>query len=212
MNTLIVPALTLMLLPGVAQAQRPVGTSGTSPTPSTSAPAPRPAPITAAATTADYRLVAGDKLRIEVYKDTQLSQSLQIRPDGKITLPLVGDVAAAGRTSVELRDAIAASLEEYIAKPVVTVIVTEATPQVVYVTGEVLKPGALPLTNGQMSIIQAIAMAGGFTDFANKKDIRVLRKGASGMQTLRFNYKEAIDDENRREPLPLLPGDTVIVK
>jgi polysaccharide export outer membrane protein len=160
----------------------------------------------------EYRLGPGDKLRIEVYKDTQLSQSLQVRPDGKITLPLVGDIPAAGRTSIELRNAIAGALEEYIAKPVVTVIVTETTPQVVYITGEVNKPGALPVANGQMSIIQAIAMAGGFTDFANKKDIRVLRKGASGMQTLRFNYKEAIEDENRREPLPLLPGDTVIVK
>ena len=207
MKTLIVTALTFALLPAAARAQSPVGTSGTSASPSRPAPA-----ATNASTAADYRLAAGDKLRIEVYKDTQLSQSLQVRPDGKITLPLVGDIAAAGRTSVELRDAIARELEEYIAKPVVTVIVTEATPQVVYVTGEVLKPGALPLTNGQMSIIQAIAMAGGFTDFANKKDIRVLRKGASGMQTLRFNYKEAIDDENRREPLPLLPGDTVIVK
>ena len=212
MNTLIVTALTFALLPGVAQAQRPVGTSGTSATPSTSAPAPRPAPIVAAATTADYRLVAGDKLRIEVYKDAQLSQSLQIRPDGKVTLPLVGDIAAAGRTAVELRDAIATSLEEYIAKPVVTVIVTETTPQVVYVTGEVNKPGALPVANGQMSIIQAIAMAGGFTDFANKKDIQVLRKGAAGMQRLRFNYKDALSDDNRREPLPLLPGDTVIVR
>jgi len=210
MKTLIVTALTFALLPGVARAQGPVGTSGASA--STSRSAPAPAPTRPASTATDYRLAAGDKLRIEVYKDTQLSQSLQVRPDGKITLPLVGDVAAAGRTSVELRDAIAGALEEYIAKPVVTVIVTETTPQVVYVTGEVNKPGALALANGQMSIIQAIAMAGGFTDFANKKDILVMRKNATGMQTLRFNYKEAIDDESRREPLALLPGDTVIVK
>jgi len=210
MKTLIVTALTFALLPGVAGAQGPVGTSGASA--STSRSAPAPAPTRPASTATDYRLAAGDKLRIEVYKDTQLSQSLQVRPDGKITLPLVGDVAAAGRTSVELRDAIAGALEEYIAKPVVTVIVTETTPQVVYVTGEVNKPGALALANGQMSIIQAIAMAGGFTDFANKKDILVMRKNATGMQTLRFNYKEAIDDESRREPLALLPGDTVIVK
>ena len=96
---------------------------------------------------ADYRLAAGDKLRIEVYKDAQLSQSLQVRPDGKITLPLVGDVAAAGRTPIELRDAISAALKEYITNPVVTVIVVETRPpQVVYVTGEVNKPGALTLT------------------------------------------------------------------
>jgi polysaccharide export outer membrane protein len=167
---------------------------------------------TSGSASADYRLVAGDKLRIEVYKDAQLSQSLQIRPDGKVTLPLVGDVAAAGRTSMELREAISESLKEYITNPVVTVIVTETTPQLVYIQGEVNKPGALTLVNGRMSILQALAMAGGFTDFANKKDIRVIRKAATGMQTLKFNYKDAIDDESRREPLQLLPGDTVIVK
>lgn len=192
-----------------AQSQKPtsspVGTSGSS-----SAAAPRAGSGPAST---DYRLVAGDKLKIEVYKDPQLSQPLQVRPDGKITLPLLGDVPAAGRTALELRDELATSLKEYITNPVVTVIVTETTPQVVYVTGEVNKPGALALTTGQMSIIQAIAMAGGFTDFANKKDVRVLRKGSTGiMQTLRFNYKDAIDDESRREPLQLLPGDTVIVK
>ena len=201
MKTLTSTVLTFALLAGTAQAQSAVGTSGT-----TAAPA-RPA-----ATAVDYRLAAGDKLRIEVYKDTQLSQSLQVRPDGKITLPLVGDVAAAGRTSAELRDALVTALEEYIAKPVVTVIVTETIPQVVYVTGEVNKPGALTLVNGPISIIQAIAMAGGFTDFANRKDVRVQRKGPTGMQTLKFNYKEALEDDNRREPLALQPGDTVIVK
>ncbi len=158
----------------------------------------------------DYRLVPGDKLRVDVYKDQQLSQALQIRPDGKITLPLAGDIVAAGRTANELRDAISAALKDYITNPVVTVMVVETVPQVVYVMGEVQKPGTLPLINGRLSIVQALAMAGGFTDFANRKDIRVLRKGPTGMQTLRFNYKESIDDG--REPMQLQPGDTVIVR
>jgi polysaccharide export outer membrane protein len=200
MKTATLTALSLLVLLGTASAQTPVGTSGTS----------APAAKASASTANDYRLAAGDKLRIEVYKDAQLSQSLQVRPDGKITLPLVGDVAAAGRTSVELRDAIGAALKDYITDPVVTVIVVEATPQVVYVTGEVNKPGALALT-GRMSVLQALAMAGGFTDFANRKDIRILRKGTVGMQTLKFNYKDALDDD-RHEPLQLQPGDTVIVK
>jgi polysaccharide biosynthesis/export protein len=208
-------ALTLTALLGSAQAQTatrptPVGTSGTSTTAGTTAATP-PAP-SVASTAADYRLAAGDKLRIEVYKDAQLSQSLQVRPDGKITLPLVGDVVAAGHTSMELRDSISGSLKEYISNPVVTVIVVETTPQVVYVTGEVTHPGALPLTTGRMSILQALAMAGGFTDFANRKDITILRKTASGMEKLKFNYKDALDDDNRREPLQLQPGDTVVVK
>jgi polysaccharide export outer membrane protein len=165
-----------------------------------------------ARTANDYRLAAGDKLRIEVYKDAQLSQSLQIRPDGKVTLPLVGDVTAAGRTSVELRDAIGAALTEYIEKPVVTVIVVETSPQVVYVTGEVNKPGPVALTAGHMSILQALSVAGGFTDFAHKKDILILRKGTSGQQTLKFNYKDALDEGNKKEPLQLQPGDTIVVR
>jgi polysaccharide biosynthesis/export protein len=192
----------------------PVSTAATDPKPAPATRTPAPAGVGMSGTSSpnDYRLATGDKLRIEVYKDSQLSQSLQIRPDGKITLPLVGDVLAAGRTSVELRDAIGDALKEYITSPVVTVIVVEATPQVVYVTGEVNKPGTVPLANGRMSVLQALAVAGGFTDFANKKDIRILRKGPSGMQTLRFNYKDALDGENTREPLQLQPGDTVVVK
>jgi len=207
MKTATPIAFALLLAAGPAQAQTPVGTSGAAPVPASTSPRTAPA-----ATTPDYRLVSGDKLRIEVYKDAQLSQALQIRPDGKITLPLVGDIPAAGRTSVELRDAISKSLQEYMTDPTVTVIVTETTPQVIYVTGEVSKPGAFSLVNGQMSIIQAIALAGGLTEFANKKDIRVLRKSSTGVETLRFNYKEVLDDETRREPLQLHSGDTVIVK
>ena len=170
---------------------------------SSGAPAPRGADVST-----DYRLVAGDKLRIEVYKDAQLSQSLQVRPDGKITLPLVGDVPAAGRTSTELRDAIAGSLKEYIANPVVTVIVVETVPPVIYVMGEVNSPGAQPLT-GQISVLQALSAAGGFKDFAKTKDIRIQRRTASGLTTLRFNYKDAINGQSK--PIYLQPGDTIIV-
>jgi len=162
----------------------------------------------AAATAADYRLVPGDKLRIEVYKDQQLSQSLQVRPDGKITLPLVGDLAAAGHTSNELRDSIATSLKDYITNPVVTVIVVETVPPVYYVVGEVNSPGPQPLT-GQISVLQALSAAGGFRDFAKTKDIRIQRKTPTGMTTLRFNYKDAINGEQK--PIFLQPGDTIIV-
>jgi polysaccharide export outer membrane protein len=168
-----------------------VGTSGTS------------------TTSTDYRLVAGDKLRIEVYKDDKLSQSLQVRPDGKITLPLVGDIAAAGRTSSELRDAIATSLKEYNTNPVVTVIVVETVPPLIYVIGEVNNGGPQPL-KGDMTVLQALAAAGGFKDFANTKNIRVLRKGPAGVQTtMSFNYKDAI--RGATKPIVLQPGDTIIV-
>jgi polysaccharide biosynthesis/export protein len=156
----------------------------------------------------EYRLGPGDKLRIEVYKDTQLSQSVQIRPDGKITLPLVGDVEASGRTPIELRDTIAKSLKEYITSPTVTVIVVEALASQVYVMGEVSHPGPMPM-HGPTTILQALAMAGGFKEFANTKDVRVLRPTATGTQTLRFNYKDAINGDIK--PFYLRSGDTVIV-
>ena len=195
MKTATLTALSLPALP--RRPARPIARPGTARPRDPARPA-APSGADRPPRRADYRLVAGDKLRIEVYKDAQLSQSLQIRPDGKITLPLVGDVAAAGRTPIELRDAIAGSLKEYITNPVVTVIVVEATPAAgVYVTGEVNKPGALTLTSGPMSVLQALAMAGGFTDFANKKDIRILRKGRTGMQTLKFNYKDALDEDKK---------------
>jgi polysaccharide export outer membrane protein len=188
-----------------AQTQKPAA-AATSPAPvgTIGSAASRPA----ADVSTDYRLVAGDKLRVEVYRDPQLSQDLQVRPDGKITLPLVGDVAAAGRTSTELRETIAASLKEYITNPVVTVIVKETIPPLIYVVGEVNSPGSVPLV-GQMSVLQALSAAGGFKDFAKTKDIRVQRKTATGVTTLRFNYKEAINGHVK--PIYLQPGDTIIV-
>jgi polysaccharide export outer membrane protein len=176
------------------------GTAGTT-TAAHAATAPVP-------TTPDYRLAIGDKLRVEVYKDSQLSQSLQVRPDGRITLPLIGDVRAAGLTPTELRDQIATSLKEYVTNPVVTVIVVETVAPSVFIMGEVNNPGSIPM-NGPMTIMQALAMAGGFKDFANTKNIRVLRKTSRGVQTLPFNYKDAAKGEG--ELVMLAPGDTIIV-
>ena len=102
---------------------------------------------------------------------------MQVRPDGKITLPLIGDIEATGRTPIELRDTIAASLKEYITNPTVTVIVVEALASQVYVMGEVTHPGTMQL-HGPTTILQALAMAGGLKDFANTKDVKVLRPTA----------------------------------
>jgi len=157
----------------------------------------------------DYRLGSGDKLRIEVYKDTQLSQSVQIRPDGKITLPLVGDIEATGKTPLELRDTATKALKEYMTNPVVTVIVVEASAAVAYVVGEVAHPGTINLQGGQITALQAIAMAGGLKDFANAKNIRILRKGPACVQTIAFNYKYAV--KGTGTPIYLRPGDTVVV-
>ncbi len=189
-----------LLSPALAQeARRSVSPTNT--------PSPEASDTTTVAS--DYRMFPGDKLRIEVYKDAQLSQSLQIRPDGKITLPLVGDVAAAGQTPTQLRESLTTSLKEYMTNPVVTVIVVESTPQSVYVMGEVRTSGPIPL-KGPLSIMQAIAMAGGFSEFANKKDIKIQRQTGAAVKTLTFNYKEALD--SNRAPLLLQAGDVVVVK
>jgi polysaccharide biosynthesis/export protein len=162
-----------------------------------------------AGTERDYVIGAGDKLRIEVYKDEQLSQSLQVRPDGKITLPLIGDLEATGLAPIALRDVIAKRLKEFITNPVVTVIVVEASAATAYVVGEVNQPGAVTLQGGQLTVLQALALAGGLKDFANSKNIRILRKSITGTQTIDFNYKEAI--RGMGQPVYLRSGDTVVV-
>jgi polysaccharide export outer membrane protein len=156
-----------------------------------------------------YLIGAGDKLRIEVYKDLQLSQSLQVRPDGKITLPLIGDLDAKGQTPIALRDSIATKLKEYMTNPVVTVIVVEASPATAYVVGEVNRPGAVTMPTGPMTVLQALAMAGGLKDFADSKNIRILRSSTIfGIQTIGFDYKDAI---RGGAAVYLRPGDTVVV-
>jgi polysaccharide export outer membrane protein len=161
---------------------------------------------------ADYHLALGDKLRIEVYRDAQLSQSVQIRPDGKITLPLVGDLEASGHTPIELRDVIARQLKEYMTNPVVTVIVVETKAPVAYVMGEVYRPGAVSLGDEPLTVLQALALAGGLKDFADTKNIHILRRsdkaGKKTEQTISFNYKDALKGST---PVYLSPGDTLVV-
>jgi polysaccharide biosynthesis/export protein len=192
-----------------ASAPAPVGTAGSSPAAVPDLPAAKPgsAPSSAAAG-ADYRLVNGDKLRIEVYREPQLSHSLQIRPDGKISLPLAGDLVAAGQTPAGLRDAITTALKDYVTNPVVTVIVVETEMPTISVMGEVNEPGSVPL-KGRMTVIEALAAAGGFKDFANTKNITIRRPTATGVQRIKFNYKEAVKADS--EPVYVQAGDVIIV-
>ncbi len=164
--------------------------------------------VTPASASPEYRLVQGDKLRIEVYKDAQLSQSVQVRPDGKITLPLIGDIEADGRTPLQLRDLITTQLRTYMTNPVVTVIVVETKPAVAYVTGEVNHPGAVQLQDSQITVLQALALAGGLKDFADSKNIKILRKAGKPGNVTSFNYKDAIRGS---APVYLHAGDTVVV-
>jgi polysaccharide export outer membrane protein len=204
-------ARSIAVLLGVAFATSAVAAQAQAPAP---AQAPNGGEVPSSRATVspkDYRLMPGDKLRVEVYKDNQLSQSLQVRPDGKVTLPLLGDIVATDLTPIQLRDRIATGLKDYINNPVVTVIVVEASPVLVYVMGEVAQPGSIPM-RGQMTVLQALAMAGGFREFANTKDIRILRKTAGilgSVETIRFNYNDAV--KGSATPVFLNPGDMVVV-
>jgi polysaccharide export outer membrane protein len=219
MKTVLALAI-VALLASTAAAQTPT----TSPQPTRPAPGATPAtgdtrstvptPTGTRGTTlesvgTDYRLTAGDKLRIEVYREPQLSQSVEIRPDGKVTLPLVGDIAAAGVTASQLSSTLTERFREYVTTPVVTVIVAEAAPPMVYVMGEVRTPGS-QVIRGPLTVLQALAVAGGFNEFANTKKIRILRRGTDGaVQSIKFNYKDAL--AHPEQPMLLQPGDTVIV-
>jgi polysaccharide export outer membrane protein len=217
-------AIPLLLVPAAApsaagqtriQAPAPV-----SPSPArTSSPGSTPAPEApggddrqlppAVPQTGDYRLGPGDKLRIEVYRNEQLSQNVQVRPDGKITLPLIDEIAVTGMTPLDLREKLVAAWKEFVTNPVVSVVVVEALASQVFVMGEVNKVGAVPL-NGPTTILQALALAGGFREFANTKDVRVMRQTSTGVQTLRFNYNDAVNGQVK--PFYLRAGDTVIVR
>lgn len=215
-NTATIPCLVASLVAAFTVA--PAAQSRITPVPAASSSATRMPPAAAAddrqlppavPVTGEYRVGPGDKLNIVVYRDTQLSGPVQIRPDGKITIPLIGDMDATGKTPIELRDAIAVALKEYVTSPVVTVVVVEALSSQVTVMGEVAKPGAVPIS-GPTSILQALALAGGFKDFANTKDIRVIRPTTKGIQTLHFNYRDAVNGD--AVPLMLRAGDTIVVR
>ncbi|HYM74957.1 MAG TPA: polysaccharide biosynthesis/export family protein [Candidatus Dormibacteraeota bacterium] len=152
-----------------------------------------------------------DVLAINVWKEPDISRAIPVRSDGKISLPLVGEVQASGRTPLKLEQDIASKLKNYISEPEVTVIVQQINSQKFNILGMVGKPGSYPLTNNA-TVIDAIAIAGGFRDFAKRKSIYVLRQNPDGSQTrLRFNYKEVIKGENLTQNVKLQPRDTIVV-
>ncbi len=158
-----------------------------------------------------YVIGAEDQLIINVWKEPEMSRAVPVRPDGMISLPLLGDIRAAGYTPLQLQDQITAELKKLISDPQVTVIVTEVRSLTFNVVGQVMKPGYYPLTR-KMTVLDAIALAGGFRDFAKTKKIYVLRTAADGKQErLPFNYKDVIKGTNPQENIDLQPRDTVVV-
>jgi polysaccharide export outer membrane protein len=155
-----------------------------------------------------YIIGPQDSLQVTVWKEPTLSGTVPVRPDGMISLVLVGDLPAAGMTPMALSADITQRLKKYIQDPVVTVVVLGVESQRIFLVGEVSKVGPLMLTPG-MTILQAIVSAGGLTQFANSKHIYVLRKVAGKEEKLPFNYKQALKGDN--QGVPLLPGDTIVV-
>ena len=152
-----------------------------------------------------------DVLAVSVWKEPDISRSIPVRSDGKITLPLVGELQAGGQTPSQLQKEIATRLQSYISEPEVTVMVQEVRSQRFNVLGQVAKPGSYLISNSAR-VLDAIALAGGFRDFAKKKSIYVLRQNAGGEPTrLPFNYSEVVKGKNPEQNVEIKPHDTIVV-
>lgn len=160
--------------------------------------------------TQEYKIGPQDVLRIDVWKEDQLTRTVPVRPDGKITLPLLDDVQAAGLTPMELAGVIRKALNKFIQDPQVTVGVLEINSRKAYVTGEVLHPGAFALLTN-MTVLQALSTSGGFTQFAREKNIYVLRTEHGRQVKYPFNYKQAINGKKPEQDILLQPGDVIVV-
>src|ERR1700735_3226233 len=186
------------------------------PAPASEAPQAAPAQSSDVASTtkphdASFMIGNDDVLAINVWKEPDISRSIPVRSDGKISLPLVGEVQAAGRTPLKLEVEIAGRLKHYISEPEVTVIVQQINSQKFNILGQVNHPGTFVIANS-LTVLDALALAGGFRDFAKQKSIYVLRQNADGTQTrIPFNYKEVIKGQNPAQNIRLQPRDTIVV-
>lgn len=176
----------------------------------TNAPAQNPAPSAGTNPEEEYKIGAQDVLRIDVWKESELTRTVPVRPDGKISLPLLNDVQAAGLTPAQLASVLTEGLKKFINAPQVTVTVSEINSRRVYVTGEVAHAGAFPLLPN-MTVLQALSSSGGFSQFAKTKNIYVLRMEGGKQVKHPFNYKEVLAGRNQEQNIELQPGDVIVV-
>ena len=158
----------------------------------------------------DYCIGPEDVLEITVWKNKDLKRDVIVRPDGKISFPLIGDVVAQGRTVDELRKIVESKIQVLVPDMPVTIMVTEVGSQKIYVVGEVTKPGVYTMGK-TLRVIQAIGMAGGLTAFAKKKDIIIIRNQDGKQDAFRYNYHEVAKGENLEQNIFLKSGDTIVV-
>jgi polysaccharide biosynthesis/export protein len=193
-----------LLSTGAAAQQPPAATP-----PSGAAAASRGA-APAAAVPADYVIGPEDVLSIVYWRDKDMTGDVAVRPDGKVSLPLLNDVQAAGLTPAQLRDRLIEASKQYFEDPSVTVVVKQMNSRKVFITGEVSKPGPYPLV-GPTTVLQLISIAGGLRDYADSKKILIVRNENGRPMSYLFNYKDVVSRKNLRQNIELKPGDTVIV-
>ena len=169
-----------------------------------------PQPVESAAANPNYSIGAEDVLTIDVWKEPEISRTVPVRMDGKISLPLVNDLQAAGLTPTQLSSDIAERLRKAIVNPQVTVIVSQMNSQRIYIVGQVIRGGTFPLAPN-MTAVQALSSAGGFTVFANLKKIYVLRSENGQEEKLPVNYKDVINGRKPQADVHLKTGDTIVV-
>ncbi|SPD74970.1 conserved exported hypothetical protein [uncultured Desulfobacterium sp.] len=158
----------------------------------------------------DYRIGADDVLNIFVWKEAELTRDVTVMADGKISFPLIGDIMVQGKTVAELKEIITAKLKNFIDAPEVTIIVNESRSRRIYTIGNVRTPGPYPLAPN-MTVLQALSAAGGFAEWADTKNILIIRKEGGKEIQLNFNYKDVVAGKNIEQNITLKANDTIVV-
>jgi polysaccharide biosynthesis/export protein len=225
MKRLVLSLITTACLSSAAYAQGTPSISATSPAVketvnAKAAEKKNPAPLvvnngllgTTGGPITDENYVIGpeDVITVFVWKEPDLTQTLAVRPDGKISLPLLNDLEASGSTTAQLKERIISGLKQYIASPTVTVIVQAARSQKASIIGEVTKPGTY-LLNGPTNLLQLISLAGGFRDFASTDKVNVIRQENGKTVNIKFNYRDFVKGKNLNQNIQLRPGDIIVV-
>lgn len=200
----LVSAAVLMLAPGTAVAQSVAG----QPPPPATAPVPAPPPVNLPT---GYVIGPEDVLTVSFWREKDLTGDVVVRPDGKISLPVLNDMQAAGLTPERLAKDVEAAAVKFVNAPNVTVIVKEIHSRKVFVVGEVGKPGAIQL-GSDMTVLQVIAEAGGLQEYAKRSDIAIVRNENGQERRFKFNYNDVVSGKRPEQNIKLQPGDTVIVR
>jgi polysaccharide export outer membrane protein len=207
LNARILTGLTLRVAAGLVASTALLAAQGPAPAanPKTTA-----VPGPAAVVPTDYVVGPEDVLGVLFWREADMSGDVTVRPDGRITLPLVGEMNAAGLPPDALRDQIQKAATKYLTDPTVTVVVRTINSRKVYITGQVASPGVYPLV-GPRNVLQLIAMAGGLNEYAKADRISITRVEPSGTRSFKFNYKDVEKGKNLGQNILLKPGDTVLV-